>query len=183
MSYRKLGKPTDQRMAMLRNQVSELLWLGRIETTLERAKEVRRLAEKLLTLAINTHEDTVKVTKQVKVEKLVKSKDKDAKKVKTYEIKPMEFTNDGPRKLAARRKIMANTRDLQELRQPRESRTAYKIRTGDINHPLIEKIFNELAPKYQARAEEKGQGGGYTRIVKLGARPGDRAEMAVLELV
>lgn len=56
MSYRKLGKPTDQRMAMLRNQVSELLWLGRIETTLERAKEVRRLAEKLLTLAITNYQ-------------------------------------------------------------------------------------------------------------------------------
>lgn len=60
---RKLGKRTDQRMAMLRNQVSELLWYGEIETTVDRAKEVRRMAEKLITLAIRTYQDEVTVTK------------------------------------------------------------------------------------------------------------------------
>ena len=85
---RKLGRPTDQRMAMLRNQVSELLWYGQLETTLDRAKEVRALAEKYITLAIRTYQDDVKVTKTVT----------DAKGNKVAK----EFTNDGPKKLAAR---------------------------------------------------------------------------------
>lgn len=63
MEPKKLGRPTDQRLAVLRNQASELLWYGKIETTVDRAKSVRSIAEKLITLAINTYEDTVKVTK------------------------------------------------------------------------------------------------------------------------
>ena len=90
---RKLGKPTDQREALLRNQVSELLWNGKIETTYARAKEVARIAEKLLTVAVNTYTDTVK-----KVETRKNDKGQDIK---------VELVNDGPKKLAARRKIMA----------------------------------------------------------------------------
>ncbi len=180
--YRKLGRPTDQRKALLRNQVSNLLWYGKIETTLEKAKEVRRLAEKLITLAMNTYEDTTKVTKQVKEVKMVKNKE--TKKLeKTYNVVEKEFVNDGPKKLVARRKIMANTYDLQEIRGEKESRSAYAARTAEINHPLIEKIFNELAPKYAQRADEKGNRGGYTRIIKKGPRPGDTAEMVILALV
>ena len=180
--YRKLGRPTDQRKALLRNQVSNLLWYGKIETTQEKAKEVRRLAEKLITLAMNTYEDTRKVTKQVKEVKMVKNKE--TKKLeKTYNVVEKEFVNDGPKKLVARRKIMANTYDLQEPRLEKESRSAYAARTAEINHPLIEKIFNELAPKYAQRADEKGNRGGYTRIIKKGPRPGDTAEMVILALV
>ena len=84
---RKLGKRTDQRMAMLKNQVSELLWYGEIETTLDRAKEVRRMAEKLITLAIRTYQDEVTVKKSVTGAK--------GDKVET------EFVNDGAKKLAA----------------------------------------------------------------------------------
>lgn len=85
---RKLGRPTDQRTALLRNQVSELLWNGKIETTNARAKEVARIAEKLLTVAVNTYTDTVK-----KIETRKNDKGQDIK---------VELVNDGPKKLAAR---------------------------------------------------------------------------------
>lgn len=166
---RKLGKPTDARMAMLKGQVTDLLWYGRIETTISRGKDVARIAERLLTLAINTYTDTVTVTKNVTNAK--------------GEIEQRTFVNDGPRKLAARRKLMASLYDVQERQEFGESKTAYKARIRDIKHPLIEKIFNVYAKKYDARNQETQQGGGYTRILKLGKRQGDDAEMVVLELV
>ena len=166
---KKLGKRSDQRMALLKNQVSELLWYGQIETTVDRAKSVKAIAEKLITVAINSYEDTVKVTKQVKNAK--------------GEAVKQEFTNDGPKKLAARRKLMANLRDLQEVKNDKESKSNFKARTKDVKHPLIEKIFNEYAPKYAARKEELGQGGGYTRILKTGNRRGDAAETCILKLI
>ena len=166
---RKLGRPTDQRMAMLRNQVSELLWYGQIETTLDRAKEVRALAEKYITLAIRTYQDDVKVTKTVT----------DAKGNKVAK----EFTNDGVKKLAARRRLMAELRDIQSQREPKEKKLAYIARIKDVKHPLIEKIFREYAPKYDARANELGQGGGYTRILKLDLRRGDAAQRVIVKLI
>lgn len=169
MQPKKLGRATDQRLAVLYNQATDLLWYGKIETTVDRAKSVRSIAEKIITLAMNTYEDTVKVTKQkvnLKGEKV-----------------DVEFTNDGPKKLAARRSIIAKLNKIPEPRLEKETKTAYKARTADINNPLVEKIFNEYAPKYARRKEEKGQGGGYTRIIKLGARRGDNAEMCILELI
>ncbi len=166
---RKLGKPTDQRDALLRNQVTELLWNGKIETTYARAKEVQKVAEKLITAAINTYTDTVK-----KIET--------RKNNKGQEIK-IELVNDGPKKLAARRKIMAYVYDVQEQRKEKESKANFKARTENIRHPLPEKIFNEYAPKYAQRAKELGTKGGYTRVIKLGARRGDAAEGAIIELV
>lgn len=166
---RKLGKPTDARMAMLKGQVTDLLWYGKIETTVTRGKDVARMAEKLLTLAINTYTDTVNVTKKVTNAK--------------GEIEEKSFVNDGPRKLAARRKLMADLYDVQERQEFGESKTAYKARIRDIKHPLIEKIFNVYAKKYDARKQETNQGGGYTRMLKLGKRQGDDAEMVILELV
>lgn len=167
--YRKLGKRTDQRLQLINSQASELLWHGRIETTVERAKEVRRVVEKMITLAVNTYTDTVEVTKQ-------KTNLKDEK----IDVK---FVNDGPKKLAARRRMMATLEDLQEIQGDKEPKKAYKERIKDINHPLIEKLFREYAPKYDARAKELGVGGGYTRIIRLGARRGDDANLAILELV
>ena len=169
MANSKLGRPTKERTALLRNQVSYLLWNEKLETTVAKAKSVRSLAEKLITLAVNTYEDTVKVVKTVKNDKGVKVN--------------QEVVNDGAKKLNARRKMMAYLYDLQEVKGEKESKAAFKAKTKDINHPLIEKMFNVYAPKYAKRKEELGQGGGYTRIIKLGARRGDDAEMAIIELV
>ena len=166
---RKLNRPTDQRMAVMRSLATNLLWYGKIETTLEKAKEVRSYAEKILTKAINTYEDVVKTTKPTV----------DAKGVKTQR----EVINDGTKKLAARRDIMSKLYDMQEVRADKESKTDFVKRTEDIKHPLIEKIFNVYAPKYAKRKESLGTGGGYTRILKLGTRNGDNAEMAIIELV
>ena len=109
---RKLGRPTDQREALLRNQVTELLWNGKIETTVTRAKEVRAEAEKMITLG----------------------------KVNTLHTK---------------RQVLAYV----------------------TKEDVAKKVFDEIAPKYKERT------GGYTRITRIGARKGDAAEMAVIELV
>ena len=73
--------------------------------------------------------------------------------------------------------------DLQEIKGEKESKAAFRAKTQDVNHPLIEKIFNVYAPRYAERANKLGQKGGYTRVIKLGARRGDNAEMARVELV
>ena len=169
MANDKLGRPSKERKALLRGLVSTLLWKGKVETTLAKAKATAREAEKLITIAINSYEDTTKVVKEVK--------GADGKKVKK------EVLNDGPKKLNARRKIMAYVYYLQEQRKEKESKEAFKARIEGINHPLLEKIFNVHAPKYAKRAKELGQGGGYTRVIKLGMRKGDAAEMAIVELV
>ena len=166
---RKFNRPTDQRMSVMRSLATNLLWYGKIETTLAKAKDLRTYVEKILTKAINTYEDVVKVNKTVV----------DAKGAKTTK----EVVNDGAKKLAARRDIMSKLYDIQEQRAEKESKADFIKRTEDIKHPLIEKIFNVYAPKYAKRNADNGVGGGYTRIVKLGTRNGDNAEMAIIELV
>ena len=166
---RKLGLNATQRMALIKNQATALLWYGKIETTEARAKEVSAYAEKVLTLAINNYTDTVET--QVKV-----ADDKGKETTKT-------LIKDGVNKLNARRKIMSMVVDMQEVKGEKESKADFKKRTRAVKSPLIEKIFDEYAPKYATRKEEKGQGGGYTRIYKLGPRKGDAAEVAIIELV
>ena len=111
-AHRKLGKPTDQRMAMLRAMVTYLLENGQIKTTVTRAKEVAPLAEKMITLA--------------------------------------------------------KKNDLASYRQ------ALSFITKE---DVAKKLFSELNLKYQTRE------GGYTRVVKIGPRRGDAAEMAIDQLV
>ena len=134
-----------------------------------RAKALQPYVEKIITKAIKVYDDNVE-TKGT-------TQDKKGKDVTTKSIK------DSPKKLAVRRQLMGKLRDLQEVKGFNEKKSDYKKRTADIRHPLMEKLFNEIAPKYAQRAEELGQGGGYTRIYLLGQRRGDAAEEAIIELV
>ena len=165
----KLGKTAEQRQAILRNQASELLWYGKITTTQARAKELQPYVEKIITKAIKVYDDNVEFD-------IVKT-DKKGKEVTEKSVK------DSAKKLAVRRALMGKLRDLQEVKPFAEKKSDFKKRTADIKHPLMEKLFNEIAPKYAQRAEELGQGGGYTRIYLLGQRRGDAAETAIIELV
>ena len=165
---RKLGVNATQRIALIKNQATELLWYGKLNTTVARAKEVAAYVSKILTLAIKTYADTVET------EVTVGEKGKETTKT---------LVKDGAKKLNARRKIMTMVYDLQEVKGFKESKPDFKKRTKAIKYPLIEKIFDEYAPKYANRKEEVGQGGGYTRIYKLGFRKGDAAEVAIIELV
>jgi len=169
MAQRKMGRPADQRKALLRNQVSYFLWYGKLDTTLERAKEVRKIAEKYITMAIDECDNTIEVTKEINNEK--------------GQTITATFTNDAPSKLAARRAMMAFLYRIPDVQKADEDKAEYRDRTKGVKHPLVEKIFREYGPKYKKRAEEKGQKGGYTRIIRKGPRKGDGADMVTLELV
>lgn len=166
---RKLGLNATQRVALIKNQATALLWNGKIETTEARAKEVASYVAKIITLAVNSYTDTV--------ESEVKVTDEKGKETIQTLIK------DGVKKLNARRKIIALVNDVQLTKAFKESKADFKKRVGAVKSPLIEKIFDEYAPKYADRKEEKGNGGGYTRIYKLGLRKGDAAQVAIIEMV
>ena len=166
---RKLGRTASQRKAMLRNLTTNLLWYGRIETTEAKAKEVRSIVDKMITLAIREYDQTVEVVKDFYNDK--------------RQIEKKTFVNDLPSKLHARRLMMAYLYDLKEEKKADENKADYKERTKDNKHPVVEKLFREYGPKYRARNQEKNCAGGYTRIYKLGPRRGDAAEMVILELI
>ena len=166
---RKLGRRADQRKALLRNQVTNLLWHGRIETTLARAKEVRRMAEHMVTLAVRTYDDTVNAQKQYHNEK--------------GQIVTIDVVNDAPAKLQARRQMLAYLYNVKPEKQPDENKADYRERTKDVKHPVIEKVFREYGPRYRARNEEKNSAGGNTRIYRLGPRRGDASERVIIEMV
>ena len=166
---RKLGRTASQRKAMLRNLTTNLLWYGRIETTEAKAKEVRSIVDKMITLAIREYDQTVDVEKEFYNDK--------------KQIVKQTFTNDLPSKLHARRLMMAYLYDIKEAKKDDENKAEYRERTKDNRHPVVEKLFREYGPKYRARNQEKNCAGGYTRIYKLGPRRGDAAEMVIIELV
>ena len=171
---RKLGRTTDIRMAMLKNLTTDLLVYGKVETTLPRAKEVKAIADSIISLAIkekdNFEEVEVKVVKAKldskgnKVTELVKSKNgKEFLKVVKEETTEKR-QKDMPSRLNARRKMM---------------RKLNKVKDSDgKNIDVPAKLFNEIAPKYAGKNI-----GGYTRIVKAGPRRGDAAEVAILQLI
>ena len=171
---RKLGKPTDIRMAMLKTLTTDLIMHGKVETTLARAKEVKSIADSIISLAIkekdNYEEVEVKVVKAKldskgnKVTELVKSKnDKEYLKVVKEETTEKR-QKDMPSRLNARRKIMRKINKVTD--------------SEGKNVDLPAKLFNEIAPKYAGKNV-----GGYTRIVRVGSRRGDGAEVAILQLI
>jgi len=174
---RKLGRTSSQRKALLRNQVTNLIYNGKIKTTDTKAKEVRILAEKLITLAINEKDNYT----EVKVTQKVPKKTADGKRVKTvvdgkkvtqYEEIEKSIKKDNASRLNARRKMLSVLYPVTEVP---ESNAGKKRNTKEVN--LVDKLFDEIAPKYADR------NGGYTRIVKIGPRKGDAAEEVILELV
>lgn len=170
---RKLGKPTDQRLAMLKNLATDLLVHERIETTEGRAKEVRSIVENLIALGIKEKDNFETVEVKVVKAKLDSKGNKETEKVtskngKEYlrvvkEEKMEKRQKDMPSRLNARRKIMAKTNKVKD----NEGNTI----------DLPGKLFGELATRYTGRE------GGYTRIVKVGPRRGDNAEKVIIELV
>ena len=175
--YRKLGRTSSQRKALLRNQVTNLLYHGRITTTDTKAKEIRKIAERLITMAVREKDnyETVTVTQKVPKKtadgKRVKSV-VDGKKVTEYEEITKTIRKDKPSRLNARRQMLRVLYPVVEV--PADGQ---KVRTMSKKVDMPAKLFDEIAPKYENRK------GGYTRIVKVGPRKGDGAEIVISELV
>ena len=175
--FRKLGRTSDQRKAMIRSQVTALLYHGKIRTTETRAKEIRKVAEGLIAMAVKEKDnfETVKVTAKVA------RKDKDGKRVKevvdgkkvtVYDEVEKEIKKDMPSRLHARRQML---KVLYGVTEVPAAAAGKKRNTKSVD--LVAKIFDDVAPKYV------GRNGGYTRIVKIGQRKGDGAMEVLIELV
>ena len=172
--YRKLGRTADQRKALLRNQVTNLLYHGRIVTTETKAKEVRKIADGLIAMAVREKDnfETVTITAKVarkdaegkRVKEVV-----DGKKVTVYDEVEKTIKKDMPSRLHARREMMKVLFPVTEVKEGK-ARSAKEV-------DMVAKLFDEIAPKYVNR------NGGYTRIVKIGLRKGDAAMEVLLELV
>ena len=171
--YRKLSRTSSQRKALLRNQVTNLLYHGRIVTTEAKAKEVQKIAEGIIAVAVREKDNFDEVTVQAKVAR----KDKDGKRVKevvdgkkvtVYDTVEKKIKKDQPSRLHARREML-------KVLYPVKSAGKTKKEIKEVDMPKM--LFEEIAPKYADR------NGGYTRIVKIGTRKGDGALEVVLELV
>ena len=175
--YRKLGRTSDQRKALLRNQVTQLIYKGKIVTTEAKAKEIRKIAESMIALAIKEKDNYEEVEVQAKV--AVKDKDGkrvkevvDGKKVTKYDTVTKKIKKDNPSRLHARRQML---KTLYSVTEVPEAGAGRKKNTKEVD--LVAKLFDEIAPKYEGRQ------GGYTRIVKIGPRKGDAAMQVLIELV
>ena len=175
--YRKLGRTSDQRKAMLRSLVTSLIYNGKIVTTEARAKEVQKIVDGLIALGVKEKDNF----ETVEVEAKVPMKDKDGKRVKEvvdgkkvtkYETVKKQVKKDMPSRMNARRKMI---KVLYPVTEVPAAAAGKKKATKEID--LVAKIFDEYGVKYASR------NGGYTRIVKIGQRKGDGAMQVVLELV
>ena len=175
--YRKLGRTSSQRKALIRNQVTALLNNGKIVTTEAKAKEIRKEVEKLIALAVKEKDNFEEVTVKAKVAR----KDENGKRVKevvdgkkktVYDEVQKEIKKDAPSRLHARRQMMKVFYPVKEVPAKGAGR---KKNTKDVD--MVAKMFDEIAPKYADR------NGGYTRIVKIGPRKGDAAMEVLIELV
>ena len=175
--YRKLGKTSSQRKALLRNQVTALIYKGKIVTTQARAKEVQKIADGLIALAVKERDNY----EMVKVSAKVPLKDKDGKRVKEvvdgkkvtkYEIVEKEIKKDLPSRLHARHQLLKVLYPVTEVPATNAGR-----KRGTKKVDLVARLFDEYGPKYANR------NGGYTRSIKIGQRKGDGALEVVLELV
>ena len=175
--YRKLSRTSDQRKALLRSQVTSLLYHGKIVTTEAKAKEIRKIAESLVAMAVREKDnfETVTVTAKVarkdaegkRVKEVV-----DGKKVTVYDEVEKTIKKDMPSRLHARREML---KVLYTVTEVPTAAAGKKKNTKEVD--LTAKLFDEIAPKYADR------NGGYTRIVKIGQRKGDGALEVLLELV
>ena len=175
--YRKLGRTSSQRKALLRNQVTALINNGKIRTTEAKAKEIRKIAEGLIALAVKEKDNF----EEVKVMAKVARKDKDGKRVKevvdgkkvtVYDEVEKTIKKDMPSRLYARRQML---KVLYPVKEVPTAQAGKKKNTKEID--LVAKLFDEIAPKYENR------NGGHTRIVKIGQRKGDAAMEVLIELV
>ena len=198
--YRKLGRTSDQRKALLRSQVTSLLYNGKIVTTQARAKEVQKIVEGLIALGVKEKDnyETVKVTAKVprkdkdgkRVKQIVDKntgsvlsethRDKDGKILKiengktvtVYDEVEKEIKKDLPSRLHARHQMLKVLYPVTEVPTTKAGR-----KRGTKQVDLVAKLFDEYGTKYANR------NGGYTRIIKIGPRKGDGALEVVLELV
>ena len=175
--YRKLSRTSSQRKALLRNQVTNLIYHGKIRTTEAKAKEIQKIVEGLIALAVKERDNYETVTVQAKVP--LKDKDGkrvkevvDGKKVTKFETVDKEIKKDKPSRLHARRQMLRVLYPITEV--PAEN-AGKKRNTKKVD--LVAKLFDEIAPKYETRK------GGYTRIIKIGERKGDAAMEVFIELV
>jgi large subunit ribosomal protein L17 len=170
---RKLGRTTDQRLSILRTLTTDLILHGKIETTEARAKEVKAIADSIISLAVKEKDNFEMVDVKVSRAKIDDKGNKVTEKATSkngkeyYKVVREEVTEsrkkDMPSRLNARRKIMNKIN---------------KVKDSEGNNvDLPSKLFNEIAPNYADRV------GGYTRIIKLGKRRGDSAEIVLLQLV
>lgn len=177
MAYRKLGRTSSQRKAMMRSLTTNLLYNGKIVTTEARAKEIRGMVEGLIAMAVREKDNYEEVTVKAKVAR----KDKDGKRVKevvdgkkktVYDEVEKTIRKDKPSRLHARRQMLKVLYPIKEVPAAVAGR-----KKGTKQVDLVAKLFDEIAPKYTNR------NGGYTRIVKIGQRKGDGAMEVLIELV